>query len=168
MSRRLWVNALLAIPIFLSALAAEFWPRQMAAIIDPKLRQWLEMILAGPVVVRGGWPFHVHAMQSLTTRNLNMFTLIGLGVSVTSGYSVVAVLLSGIFPASVFNNMGVVPTYFEAAAVIIALVLLTQVLELRARSQTNAAIRAAAAGGTAVRQGCNLCKNEERIAEAGG
>ncbi len=141
MSRRFLVCTILAIPVFFSAMAAEFWPEQMAAIIDPKLRQWLEMILATPVVVWGGWPFYVRAVQSLITRNLNMFTLIGLGVSVAWGYSVVAVLLPGIFPASVFNAMGVVPAYFEAAAVITALVLLGQVLELRARSQTNAAIK---------------------------
>jgi Cu+-exporting ATPase len=99
------------------------------------------MLVATPVVVWGGWIFYVRAIQSVITRNLNMFTLIGLGVSVAWAYSVVAVLLPGIFPDSVFNAMGVVPVYFEAAAVITTLVLLGQVLELRARSQTNAAIK---------------------------
>ena len=141
MSRRFWVSAVLAIPVFFSAMGAEFWPEQMAGIIDPKLRQWMEMILATPVVVWGGWIFYVRAVQSVITRNLNMFTLIGLGVSVAWVYSVVAVLAPGIFPVSVFNDMGVVPVYFEAAAVITTLVLLGQVLELRARSQTNAAIK---------------------------
>ncbi|MCP5441087.1 MAG: heavy metal translocating P-type ATPase [Chromatiaceae bacterium] len=141
MSRRFWVSAALAIPVFLSAMAAEFWPQEMATIIAPKLRQWLEMLVATPVVVWGGWVFYVRAIQSVITRNLNMFTLIGLGVSVAWAYSVVAVLLPGIFPDSVFNAMGVVPVYFEAAAVITTLVLLGQVLELRARSQTNAAIK---------------------------
>jgi Cu+-exporting ATPase len=141
MSRRFWVSAALAIPVFFSAMAAEFWPGPMAEIIAPGARQWLEMLLATPVVVWGGWIFYVRAVQSLITRNLNMFTLIGLGVSVAWGYSVVAVLLPGIFPASVFDAMGVVPVYFEAAAVITTLVLLGQVLELRARSQTNAAIK---------------------------
>jgi Cu+-exporting ATPase len=141
MSRRFWVSATLAIPVFVSAMAAEFWPQEVAAIIAPKLRQWLEMLVATPVVVWGGWVFYVRAIQSLISRNLNMFTLIGLGVSVAWAYSVVAVLLPGIFPDSVFNAMGVVPVYFEAAAVITTLVLLGQVLELRARSQTNAAIK---------------------------
>jgi Cu+-exporting ATPase len=141
MSRRFWVSAALAILVFLSAMAAEFWPQEMATTIAPKLRQWLEMLVATPVVVWGGWIFYVRAIQSVITRNLNMFTLIGLGVSVAWAYSVVAVLLPGIFPDSVFNAMGVVPVYFEAAAVITTLVLLGQVLELRARSQTNAAIK---------------------------
>jgi len=141
MSRRFWVSAVLAIPMFLSAMAAEFWPEQMAEIIEPKLRQWLEMILATPVVLWGGWPFFVRGWRSLVTRNLNMFTLIGLGIAVAWGYSMVAAIAPGLFPRSVFNAMGVVPVYFEAAAVITALVLLGQVLELRARSQTNAAIK---------------------------
>jgi len=141
MSRRFWVSALLAIPVFLSAMAAEFWPERMAGIIAPSLRQWLEMILATPAVVWGGWIFYVRAVQSVINRNLNMFTLIGLGVAVAWSYSVVAAVVPGIFPRSVFNEMGVVPVYFEAAAVITALVLLGQVLELRARSRTNAAIK---------------------------
>ncbi|MEN8180393.1 MAG: heavy metal translocating P-type ATPase [Pseudomonadota bacterium] len=141
MSRRFWVSALLAIPVFLSAMAAEFWPQAMAELIEPRTRQWFELILATPAVVWGGWIFYVRAVQSVVTRNLNMFTLIGLGVSVAWLYSVTAVLLPGIFPDSVFNAYGVVPVYFEAAAVITALVLLGQVLELRARSQTNAAIK---------------------------
>jgi len=141
MSRRFWFSTALAIPVFFSAMGAEFWPDRMADIVDPRLRQWLELILATPAVVWGGWIFYVRAVQSVINRSLNMFTLIGLGVAVAWSYSVVAVLWPGIFPASVFNEMGVVPVYFEAAAVITALVLLGQVLELRARSQTNAAIR---------------------------
>ncbi|HHH43068.1 MAG TPA: heavy metal translocating P-type ATPase [Gammaproteobacteria bacterium] len=141
MTRRFWISTLLAVPVFLSAMAAEFWPDTMAEIINPRYRQWLEMILATPVVVWGGWIFYVRAWQSLVTRNLNMFTLIGLGVSVAWIYSMVGVLMPGLFPESVFNEFGVVPVYFEAAAVITALVLLGQVLELRARSQTNAAIK---------------------------
>ena len=141
MSRRFWISAALAIPVFLSAMAAEFWPERMAEIIAPSLRQWLEMLLATPAVVWGGWIFYVRAVQSVINRNLNMFTLIGLGVAVAWSYSVVAAVVPSIFPRSVFNEMGVVPVYFEAAAVITALVLLGQVLELRARSRTNAAIR---------------------------
>lgn len=141
MTRRFWLSAVLAVPVFLSAMAAEFWPELAAEIIAPRWRQWLEMALATPVVVWGGWIFYVRAWQSVVKRSLNMFTLIGLGVAVAWLYSMVAALAPGIFPRSVFNAMGVVPVYFEAAAVITALVLLGQVLELRARSQTNAAIK---------------------------
>jgi Cu+-exporting ATPase len=88
-----------------------------------------------------GWPFFVRGWRSLVTRNLNMFTLIGLGVTVAWGYSMVATIVPGIFPLSVFNALGVVPVYFEATAVITTVVLPGQVLELRARSQTNAAIK---------------------------
>jgi len=141
MSRRFWISTLLAIPVFISAMGSEFWPEAAAEIINPKTRQWLELILATPVVWWGGWVFFVRGWQSVVTRNLNMFTLIAIGVGVAWTYSVVAVLLPGIFPPAVFNDMGVVPVYFEATAVITALVLLGQVLELRARSRTNAAIK---------------------------
>ena len=141
MTRRFWFSAILASPVCVSAMAAEFWPEALAENISPRYRQWLELLLATPVVVWGGWIFYVRAVQSVVTWNLNMFTLIGLGVAVAWTYSVVATVAPGIFPASVFNEMGVVPVYFEAAAVITALVLLGQVLELRARSQTNIAIK---------------------------
>lgn len=141
MTRRFWVSALLAIPVFISAMSAEFWPEKMAEIIDPSARQWIEMILATPAVIWGGWIFYVRGVQSVINRSLNMFTLIGLGVSIAWIYSVVATIFPGIFPSAVFNDFGVVPVYFEAAAVITALVLLGQVLELRARSRTNAAIK---------------------------
>jgi len=141
MTRRFWVSAVFAIPVLFSAMAAEFWPEAMAKIIDPSLRQWLEMIVSAPVIIWGGWIFYVRAIQSVVTRNLNMFTLIGLGVSVAFTYSVIATIFPGIFPPEVFNKVGVVPVYFEAAAVITTLILLGQMLELRARSQTNAAIK---------------------------
>ncbi|GMR20231.1 MAG: heavy metal translocating P-type ATPase [Gammaproteobacteria bacterium] len=141
MSKHFWVSAVLAIPVLFSAMAAEFWPEAMAELINPSLRQWLEMVVATPVIVWGGWIFYVRAIQSVMTLNLNMFTLIGLGVSVAWTYSVIATVAPGIFPQAVFNEVGVVPVYFEAAAVITALILLGQVLELRARSQTNAAIK---------------------------
>ncbi len=141
MTRRLKISALFAIPVFFSAMAAEFWPLAMAEIIDPNLRQWIEMILSAPVVIWGGWIFYERAIQSVVTRNLNMFTLIGLGVSVAWTYSLIATIFPGIFPPEIFNAVGVVPAYFEAAAVITTLILLGQVLELRARSQTNAAIK---------------------------
>ncbi len=141
MTQHFWISSLLAVPVFFSAMAAEFWPEAIAGIINPVSRQWFELVLASPVVIWGGWIFYVRAWQSIVTWNLNMFTLIGLGVSVAWVYSMVGVLFPGLFPESVFNEAGVVPVYFEAAAVITALVLLGQVLELRARSQTNAAIK---------------------------
>ncbi len=141
MNRRFKIGALFAIPVFLSAMAAEFWPEAMAELIDPSLRQWIEMILSAPVVIWCGWIFYERAIQSVVNRSLNMFTLIGLGVSVAWSYSVIATVFPGIFPPEVFNKVGVVPAYFEAAAVITVLILLGQVLELRARSQTNAAIK---------------------------
>ncbi|HED17453.1 MAG TPA: heavy metal translocating P-type ATPase [Gammaproteobacteria bacterium] len=141
MSQRFWVSAALALPVLISAMAAEFWPKAMAELIDPNLRQYLEMIVSAPVIFWGGWIFYVRAIQSVITRNLNMFTLIGLGVSVAWIYSFIATVFPGIFPPEVFNEVGAVPVYFEAAAVITALILLGQVLELRARSQTNAAIK---------------------------
>ena len=141
MTQRLWVSAALAFPVFLGAMAAEFRPESMADIIGTRALQWLEMVLATPVVLWGGWIFFVRAWASLVSRRLNMFTLIGLGVGVAWGYSVVGVFAPGIFPASVRDPMGVVPVYFEAAAVITVLVLLGQVLEMRARSRTNAAIK---------------------------
>ncbi len=141
MMRRFKISAIFAVPVFFSAMGAEFWPQAMAKIIDPNLRQWIEMILSAPVVIWGGWIFYVRAIQSVVTRNLNMFTLIGLGVSVAWVYSFIATVFPGIFPDEVFNEVGVVPAYFEAAAVITTLILLGQVLELRARSQTNAAIK---------------------------
>jgi Cu+-exporting ATPase len=103
--------------------------------------QWLEFILASPVVLWGGWPFFVRGWRSVVSRNLNMFTLIGLGVAVAWSYSLIALLIPGLFPPNMQRADGTVPVYFEAAAMITTLVLLGQVLELRARSRTNAAIR---------------------------
>jgi len=141
MTRRFWVSALLAIPVFFSAMAAEFWPEAINGLIAPVTRQWAELALSAPVVWWGGWVFFQRGWQSIVTRNLNMFTLIAIGVGIAWIYSLIAVLLPGIFPPAVFSEAGVVPVYFEAAAVITALVLLGQVMELRARSQTNAAIK---------------------------
>tara|TARA_R110002110_G_scaffold29981_4_gene106438 strand:- start:3176 stop:5446 length:2271 start_codon:yes stop_codon:yes gene_type:complete len=141
MTRRFWVSVVLAFPVFISAMGSEFWPGIFSQFIEAHTRQWLELILATPVVFWSGWPFFVKGWSSIKTRHLNMFTLIALGVGVAWSYSVVAVLFPDLFPGSVRNEMGIVPVYFEAAAVITALVLLGQVLEIRARSQTNAAIK---------------------------
>jgi Cu+-exporting ATPase len=141
MSRRFWFSVFLAVPVFFSAMAAEFWPDAINSIISPVARQWAELILSAPVVWWAGWAFFQRGWQSIVTRNLNMFTLIAIGVGIAWIYSFIAVLAPGIFPDAVFNDFGVVPVYFEAAAVITALVLLGQVMELRARSQTNTAIK---------------------------
>jgi Cu+-exporting ATPase len=106
-----------------------------------KTVQWIEFVLATPVVLWGGWPFFVRGVESVKTWNLNMFTLIGMGVGVAWAYSVIAMFFPGIFPPAMHHEDGTVPVYFEAAAVITVLVLLGQVLELRARSSTNAAIK---------------------------
>jgi Cu+-exporting ATPase len=110
--------------------------------VDPALSNWIQFGFATPVVLWAGWPFFVRGAQSLATRNLNMFTLIAMGTGVAHGYSVIATLAPGIFPAAFRGHSGAVATYFEAAAVITVLVLLGQVLELRAREQTSGAIRA--------------------------
>ncbi len=141
MTRRFRVSTVLAVPVFLLAMTADLMPSLLPDGLTMYAVQWIEFLLATPVVIWGGWPFYVRAVQSVKTWNLNMFTLIGLGVSVAWTYSLVALLFPEIFPPVMQMNDGLVDVYFEAAAVITALVLLGQVLELRARSQTNAAIK---------------------------
>ena len=141
MTRRFWVSTVLALPVFILAMVADLVPALLPDGLTMQKVQWIEFVLATPVVIWGGWPFYVRAVQSVKTWNLNMFTLIGLGVSVAWTYSVVALLAPGIFPPVMQMEGGLVDVYFEASAVITALVLLGQVLELRARSQTNAAIK---------------------------
>jgi Cu+-exporting ATPase len=142
MRRRFWISAALTLPLFVYAMGEMLPGAPFAAIVSPSWAQWLQLALAAPVVLWGGWPFFVRGVQSVRTWNLNMFTLIGLGVTVAFGYSLVATLAPGIFPAAFRNADGHVAVYFEAAAVITTLVLLGQVLELKARSQTSGAIRA--------------------------
>ncbi len=141
MTRRFTISIVLALPVFISAMGSEMWPQAFAKVIAPQSRQWLELLLATPVVWWCGWPFFVRGWKSVVTRHLNMFTLIALGIGVAWSYSVVATMFPDLFPASVRMGPGIVPVYFEAAAVITTLVLLGQVLEIRARSQTNAAIK---------------------------
>src|SRR5437764_14976521 len=112
------------------------------AVLSPHAMAWLQQALATPAVLWGGWPFFERGWASLKNRSLNMFTLIALGTGVAYLYSVVAAVMPGTFPTSFRDPDGGVPLYFEAASVIVALVLLGQVLELRARSQTSSAIRA--------------------------
>jgi len=141
MSRRFWISTVLALPVFILAMTADMMPALLPDGLSMRTVQWIEFAFATPVVLWGGWPFYKRAVQSVITWNLNMFTLIGLGVSVAWIYSTVALLAPAIFPPVMQLEGGLVGVYFEASAVIIALVLLGQVLELRARSQTNAAIK---------------------------
>lgn len=138
MSRRFWASAGLSLPLVALAMATELFgwePLPMRALM------WLQLALATPVVLWGGWPFFERLWASIKTRNLNMFTLIGIGIGVAYGYSLIATLAPQLFPVSLRTMGGLVPVYFEAAAVITTLVLLGQVLELRARAATGKAIR---------------------------
>jgi Cu+-exporting ATPase len=143
MTRRFWISVALTIPILVVTMA-DLVPGLAALMqnVPPRIWQWMELILATPVVLWGGWPFFVRGAKSLATRNFNMFTLIAIGTGVAYAFSVVGVLFPGAFPASFRGENGEVSVYFEAAAAITTLVLLGQVMELRARSRTGAAIRA--------------------------
>ncbi len=142
MTRRFWVSTALTVPLVIFAMlrhlpGVTFLPHSVMTWAS-----WIEFVLATPVVLWGGWPFFGRAWASLVNRHLNMFTLIGLGVSVAYVYSVVATIFPSLFPPSFRDHAGNVGVYYEAAAAIVALVLLGQVMELRARSRTGAAIRA--------------------------
>ncbi len=142
MSRRFWIGLVITVPLLVMAMGDYLPGHPFERWVSASAMGWIELVLATPVVLWGGWPFFVRFWQSLVNRSLNMFTLIGLGVGVAYLYSVVATLGPGLFPASLRGMSGAVPVYFEAAAVITVLVLLGQVLELRARSQTSSAIKA--------------------------
>ena len=141
MTRRFWIAVVLTIPVFVLGMSDLIPGQPLQQLVPMSTLQWIQLILASPVVLWAGWPFFERAWQSIVNRSLNMFTLIGLGVGVGYVFSVIAVLVPGVFPASFRDEHGNVPVYFEAAAVIVTLVLLGQVLELRARSQTGNAIR---------------------------
>jgi Cu+-exporting ATPase len=143
MTRRLRVSAVLTAPLFILTMGTMLAGHEAASgWISPRALAWIELALTTPVVLWGGWPFFARMWASFRSRNLNMFTLIGIGTGTAYGYSVVATLLPDIFPDSLRGHDGEIGRYFEAAAVITALVLLGQVLELRARSRTSGAIRA--------------------------
>jgi Cu+-exporting ATPase len=141
MTRRFWIAVILAIPVFALGMSDLIPAQPLQQMVSTRTMQWVQLILASPVVLWCGWPFFVRAWESIVNRSLNMFTLIGLGVAVGYLFSLIAVVVPGVFPHSFRHADGNVPVYFEAAAVIVALVLLGQVLELRARSQTGTAIR---------------------------
>ena len=142
MTRRFWVSAALAIPVLALGMSDLIPGQLMQRVLAAHPIEWTQLFLATPVVTWGGWPFFQRGWASLVNRSLNMFTLIALGTGTAYVYSVIAVLFPRVFPDSFRLAGGQVPVYFEAAAVITALVLLGQVLELRARSRTSAAIRA--------------------------
>ena len=142
MKKRFLFGLIITTPLVVIAMRDLFPGNIFERFASARTYGWLELILATPVVLWAGWPFFVRAWQSLVNRSLNMFTLIGLGVAVAYLYSVTAVLIPGIFPASLRRDNSTLHVYFEAAAVIVTLVLLGQVLELRARSRTGAAIKA--------------------------
>ena len=158
MVRRFRVSLMLSIPVFVLAMSVDMMPSLLPAWSSMKGIQWLEFVLATPVVFWCGWPLLLRGWQSIKSWNLNMFTLIGLGVLIAWGYSVFALWFPGWFPPDMRMADGSVHVYFEAAAVIATLVLLGQVLELRARQQTGSAIRAL----------LELAPDEARIIRADG
>ena len=139
MSRRLWIGLALTAPVFVLEMGGHALGH---ALIAPRLSSWIQLVLSTPVVLWAGWPFFERGWASLRTRNLNMFTLIAMGVAVAYAYSLVAVFAPGLFPPAFRGHDGAVSVYFEAAAVITVLVLLGQVLELSARERTSGAIKA--------------------------
>ncbi|MFK5882041.1 MAG: copper-translocating P-type ATPase [Sulfurospirillum sp.] len=141
MSKRFWISVALSIPVFLVAMVSDLAPNLMPGAVSLKDIQWFEFVFATPVVLWAGWPFFLRGYQSVKSWNLNMFTLIAIGVTAAYFYSLVALFLPDIFPLLMQKREGLVPVYFETSAVIVTLVLLGQVLELRARSKTNTAIK---------------------------
>jgi len=142
MSRRFWIGLLLTLPLVLWEMASHLPGFNLQDYLSPWIAIWVEFALATPVVLWAGWPFFVRAWASIRRRSLNMFTLIALGVGAAYLYSLVATFAPQLFPPSLHQAQGTVPVYYEAAAVITVLVLLGQVLELRARQKTSGSIRA--------------------------
>ena len=140
MARRFWIGAALSVPPVVLEMGGHLVGGH--GLIDPTLSNWIQLVFATPVVLWAGWPFFVRGWQSLLTRNLNMFTLIAMGTGVAYVYSLIGTVLPQAFPANFRGHDGAVAVYFEAAAVITVLVLLGQVLELRAREATSGAIKA--------------------------
>ena len=141
MTTRFWIGATLTLPVFVLAMAHAIPALARQSWVDSHVSRWIQFALAAPVVCWAGWPFFQRGWRSVVTRNLNMFTLIAIGVGAAFVFSAVAMLRPGVFP-STMQHEGKAAIYFEAAAVIVVLVLLGQVLELRARSRTGSAIKA--------------------------
>ena len=142
MTRRLWISAALTLPLLAVAMADMLPGMPVQHALQDGWLPWLELVLATPVVLWGGWPFFQRGWASVVNRSTNMFTLIAMGTGVAYSYSLVATIAPQVFPSAFREVSGTVPVYFEAAAAITTLVLMGQVLELRARSRTGAAIRA--------------------------
>ncbi len=142
MTQRFWISLALTAPLMAIAMTSMFWEMPLHRLLPGSALPWLELALATPVVVWAGWPFFQRFWTSLVNRSPNMFTLIGMGTGVAYGYSLTATLAPQIFPESLRGMGGYPDVYFEAAAAITTLVLLGQVMELRARSRTSASIRA--------------------------
>ena len=142
MRRRFIYAAVFTVPLFFISMSDLLPGQPVSTFVSESIRRYIELALATPVCLWAAWPFYKRAVQSVKNKNLNMFTLIGLGVSVAYGYSLIATLFPELFPAAFRNEHGSVDVYFEAAAVIVTLILLGQVLELKARSQTGQAIKA--------------------------
>ncbi|MGE0774833.1 MAG: heavy metal translocating P-type ATPase [Sphingomonadaceae bacterium] len=138
-TRRLWVSGVLAVPLLIVSMVADMLGFH---VVSPADSPWIQLALSAPIVLWGGWPFFERGWQSIRTRYLNMFTLIAIGVGAAFLYSLVATFTPGIFPETFRTHGGIVPVYYEAAGVVVTLVLLGQVLELRARAATGRAIRA--------------------------
>ncbi len=141
-SRRFWLGALLTVPVLVLSMGGDMGLTWIHDLVSPKTSVWIQLLLATPVVLWCGLPFFERGFQSLVTRHLNMFTLIAIGTGAAYLYSTVATFMPQLFPATVQTSHGTIPVYFEAAAVIIVLVLLGQILELRARAQTGKALKA--------------------------
>ena len=142
MTRRFWVSLVLSIPLLVMEMGVHLFRLPIDDVILPAINPWIQLVLATPVLLWGGWPFFQRGWASVVSRHLNMFTLIALGTGVAYLYSVVATVAPGLFPEALRMAAGTVPVYFESAAVIVTLILLGQVLELRARERTSGAIRA--------------------------
>ena len=138
-TRRTWVSGVLCIPLLLLSMGAEMFGIH---IVSESVSPWVQLAVTAPIVLWGGWPFFVRGWASLFSRHLNMFTLIAIGTGAAFAYSLVATIAPGLFPPSFGGHKGMVPVYYEAAGVVVTLVLLGQVLELRARAATGRAIRA--------------------------
>jgi Cu+-exporting ATPase len=137
-TRRTWVAGMLCVPLLIVSMGAEMLGLR---IVPPALSPWVQLVVAAPIVLWAGWPFFERGWMSLRTRHLNMFTLVSIGVGAAFGYSLIATVAPGLFPTS-FRQHGMIPVYYEAAGVVVTLILLGQVLELRARAATGRAIRA--------------------------
>jgi Cu+-exporting ATPase len=140
MTRRFWIGTALTVPVFALEMGSHLV--NLHHLVAPQVSNWVQLLLGTPVVLWAGWPFFTRAVASVKHRSLNMFTLIALGTGAAWLYSIVATLAPGLFPTDLRSEEGAVAVYFEAAAVITVLVLLGQVLELRAREKTSGAIKA--------------------------